>query len=139
VVTIRLPFPPSVNHYWCTRIITPRGGKRPFPQIYIGERGVRFRENVKALMLQRFGIIEPSTDRVSVQIVATLPDRRERDLDNLPKSVLDSLTHARVWESDNQVDRIEIIRGPVKSPGWLDVTIEPIKQTIKQGELNLVP
>ena len=38
--------------------------------------------------------------------------RRRRDLDNILKSLLDSLTHAGVWEDDSQITDLRIRKGP---------------------------
>ena len=48
--------------------------------------------------------------RLSVLINAYPPDRRKRDLDNILKSLLDALQHARVYPDDSQIDRLTIIR-----------------------------
>ena len=43
------------------------------------------------------------------------PDRRRRDLDNLPKAVQDSIAHAGVFEDDSQIDLLIVRRcEPVK-------------------------
>jgi len=52
------------------------------------------------------------SDHVTVHIEVYAPDWRWRDLDNLPKGVLDALTHARVWGGDHQVDELRLIRMP---------------------------
>lgn len=115
-ITLRLPWPPTVNHYW---VRTRRG-------VVIGEAGLKFRIDVMAIVLSRFGIISPSHDRMRVHIVAVAKDRRRRDIDNLPKATLDALSHAKIWDDDYQVDDLRIVRGHVESPGWLDVEIETI-------------
>jgi crossover junction endodeoxyribonuclease RusA len=51
--------------------------------------------------------------RLAVEIEAHVPDKRKRDLDNLFKAVLDSLTHAGVWADDSQIDALRIVRKPV--------------------------
>jgi Holliday junction resolvase RusA-like endonuclease len=49
-----------------------------------------------------------SCRRVVVEVY--VPDRRKRDLDNLHKGILDSLTHAGVWGDDSQIDDLRIYR-----------------------------
>ena len=78
----------------------------------ISAKGRQYRETVAKLAIQhnfpKFGI-----NRVSVQIEAWMPDKRRRDLDNLLKSMLDSLTHAGVWDDDSQIDGLAIWRAPL--------------------------
>jgi crossover junction endodeoxyribonuclease RusA len=121
--TVRLPWPPSVNHYWGNRIVHT-GHRRAFIQTYIGARGKEFREAVELVIRDRFGgIPSPLTERLHVTILATMPDRRERDLDNISKGILDALTHVRLWDDDSQIDHIEVIRGGIKAPGYVDVCV----------------
>ena len=54
------------------------------------------------------------------------PDGRRRDLDNHLKILCDTLTHAGVWDDDEQVDDLRIIRMPVEKPGKAIVRIEEI-------------
>jgi len=99
---IVLPWPPSVNHYW----------RHVGSKVLISREGREYREAVKALSIAhgwpRFG-----SHRVSVHIEAWMPDKRRRDLDNVLKSALDSLTHAGVWDDDSQIDGLAIWRAPL--------------------------
>jgi crossover junction endodeoxyribonuclease RusA len=55
------------------------------------------------------------------------PDRRRRDLDNVLKSTLDSLTHAGVWDDDSQIDQLSVERGFLdKGKGFIRITITPL-------------
>ncbi|MCG7044530.1 RusA family crossover junction endodeoxyribonuclease, partial [Pseudomonas aeruginosa] len=63
---------------------------------------------------------------VRVVIHASPPDRRKRDLDNLLKGLLDSLTKAGAWDDDGLVDDLRIVRGEVKAGGEVLVTIEAL-------------
>ncbi len=114
---IELPFPPSVNSYWRSII----RGKRSV--VLISERGREYRVDVQAAILKRFGILRPTQSRLSVSIHAIMPDCRQRDIDNLPKAILDALTHARVWVDDSQIDVLMIRRGAVCPPGGLVIEI----------------
>lgn len=99
MITLELPWPPSVNSYW------RRNGNRYF----ISQKGVTFRRNVYILTScyrKRFS----KSDRLSVSIDAYPPDKRQRDLDNLLKSIQDSLEHAEVYHDDNQIDELCVKR-----------------------------
>jgi len=61
--------------------------------------------------------------RLAIEIQASPPDNRRRDLDNILKALLDSITHARVIEDDSQFDAIGIVRLPVAKPGRVDIKI----------------
>jgi crossover junction endodeoxyribonuclease RusA len=59
-------------------------------------------------------------------ITAHPPDKRRRDLDNILKCLLDSLTHAGVWDDDSQVDELAVIRGEIVPGGKVKVVVEVI-------------
>ena len=100
---LTLPYPPTVNHYWQTTV--KRRGQRFYPHIYIGEKGDNYRRQVKAILSGVPKLIGP----VQVCIVASPPDKRQRDLDNLLKCLLDSLTKAGLWDDDSQVRSLTIV------------------------------
>ncbi len=109
LLQIDLPWPPSVNHYY----------RRVGHKTLISAEGRKYRELVKALVLGHCVIHRspvPIKDRLSVTIQAHPPDRRKRDLDNLFKSVLDSLQHAGVYEDDGQIDALMVTRFPLRTP-----------------------
>ena len=132
--TFRLPFPPSINNYWENRSVAPKGftrnGKRrpSFVQTYLSEKAKRFRVDVQAAVIERFGRIpQPTESKVRVCILAIRPDHKTRDIDNFIKPTLDALTHARVWVDDSQVKKLEVeLSDLVDPPGHLEVTIERI-------------
>jgi crossover junction endodeoxyribonuclease RusA len=108
---IIMPWPPSLNTYW--RNVAGR--------TLISAAGRQYRMACQALAYAdnwpRFGAA-----RLSVRIEAWVPDKRRRDLDNMVKAPLDSLTHAGVWDDDSQIDELLIRRGPIG--GMLKVWIE---------------
>lgn len=106
VIDLTLPFPPSVNRYW----------RNVSGKTLISEQGRAYRKHVSAsVYAQRppLGL----TQRLAVDIVALMPDRRRRDLDNLLKATLDALQHAGVYEDDSQIDDLRIVRGQGHAPG----------------------
>ena len=98
-MVIELPWPPSINHYW-------RHTKNGH---YISQEGINYRKIIKYLCLKYRGIFNEN-DRLSVKIDAYPPDKRRRDLDNVLKSLLDSLQHADIYKDDNQIDYLAIKR-----------------------------
>lgn len=109
---LKLPWPPSNNTYW----------RHARGRHYIAEKGTRYRQHITELIRQQTLDIS-TTSRIRISITANPPDKRQRDLDNLPKAVFDSLTHAGFWKDDSQIDDMRIRRGERVSGGSLDVTI----------------
>lgn len=110
-----LPYPPTVNSYW----------RRVGAKTLISRAGREYRKAVAS----RIRVVEPYTERLSVHVRAYMPDRRRRDLDNLPKAVLDSLVHAGAFADDEQIDRLTIERGPVDTLNpRVEITIEPLRE-----------
>ena len=119
-VGIALPYPPSINHYW--RNVQGR--------TLISKRGREYREQVRRLVLAFGGTASFGRLPLYVHMLAVMPDRRKRDLDNLTKAVLDALTHAGVWEDDSQINDLRITRSKqVEKGGSLIVMI-----TVQQDE-----
>lgn len=112
-----LPYPPSVNTYW--RHVSIRGARRTL----ISERGRQYRADVMKAVGKA---VSPLQKPLQVRIDAFMPDRRCRDLDNLPKAILDSLTHAGLWMDDSQIDDLRIVRQGVEKPGRVIVTVGEI-------------
>lgn len=114
---ITLPWPPSVNHYW----------RHVGHRTLLSKKGREYRKavaiNVLLVTNALEGCREPLVGDVEVSIVAHPPDKRRRDLDNLPKAILDALEHAGVFEDDNQVARLVIERGAMWPGGEVRVTI----------------
>ncbi len=100
--TLRLPWPPSVNGYW--RAFRGR-------QI-LSKRAREYRASVAEAVAQQWGQECPveASSRLKVAFQVYAPDRRVRDLDNLPKGMLDALKHAQVFWDDSQIDDLRITR-----------------------------
>ena len=112
-----LPFPPSVNHYW----------RKWNNRMVISKKGREYRTEVCGLLAGGGGPRKPPAGgRIALCMDAFPPDRRRRDLDNLPKAVLDSLAYAGVYEDDSQIDLLIVHRcGPVKG-GKLEIRISEL-------------
>lgn len=110
MIRFDLDYPPSINHYY----VRTKSG------VAIGPRGKKYRSDA-ILMLHRFKNHFTRDARVSLTINVFPPDKRRRDLDNILKCCLDSLQHAKVFDDDNQVDMLTVIR----------------REPIKHGKLSL--
>ncbi len=119
IVTLHLPWPPSVNHYW----------RHVGARVLISQAGREYRQCIRSIVTEQVflqGHCLRVEGRLSVFVAAHPPDRRKRDLDNLMKAVLDSLQHAGVYESDEQIDMLTIHRSSVRHNGELYVIIRPL-------------
>lgn len=116
-MTLTLPWPPSVNHYW----------RHVGARVLISSHGRMYRSLVLHEVRRQIANEALLGDaRISVEIAAYPPDRRRRDLDNLQKGLLDSLTHAGVWDDDSQIDDLRIYRCAVEPPGRVEVAVRAI-------------
>ncbi len=99
-LTLTLPYPPTVNHYWK---VTRQG------RVYRTKQGDLYREAV-ALIAQPAEPSQCISKPVRLWAQVWMPDNRRRDIDNLSKSLLDSLTFAGVWVDDCLVHDFRITR-----------------------------
>jgi len=117
MITLELPWPPSVNSYWRS----PNTGKLA-GRTLISERGRNYRRAVSDA-IRMAGQPKADPGRLDVALTVFPPDRRRRDLDNLPKGILDALTHAGVIEDDSLIDRLLIERATSCPGGKVRVVV----------------
>ena len=109
---ITLPWPPTVNTYY--RNFNGRS--------IISKKGREYRVAVaEQVLVQRAA--KHFEHAVRVEIKAYRPDRRRRDLDNLLKALLDSLTHAGVMDDDALIEDLRVYWAD-EIGGMVKVTIE---------------
>lgn len=114
--TLSLPFPPSANRIW--RFVPGQ----PTPL-----KSAEYRTWLKAAKAECWGA-RGVQGHFHLRIIATAPDRRRRDLDNLCKPVADLLTQAGLIEDDSlaQSIHLEWTATPVKG-GSVLVTVTPVE------------
>ena len=113
-IVLHLPWPPTVNDYYAH---TKQG-------VFISKKGRIYREKVEEeVREQSINKLDILDTRLCVKIVLHPPDDRGRDVDNYNKSLLDALTHAKVWEDDKLIDQMFVFRGRNVSRGKVIVMI----------------
>jgi crossover junction endodeoxyribonuclease RusA len=119
--TIRLPWPPSVNHYL----------KKTSKSVRRSPKTVKYLNAVwyivKKEKVESFG-----NSPLSVSIHAYPPDRKKRDLDNIAKVPLDALERAGVYLNDHQVEQLSLYKMNPKKGGEIIVTIRKVTLTEKE-------
>lgn len=121
ILQFKLPFPPSVNHYW-RHISKGQAAGR----VLISEEGRAYRTNCATAVLEQRVPRHTLSGKLAVVVRAYMPDRRRRDLDNLLKSALDALKHCGLIQDDGDIDDLHVTRGPVEKGGVLLVTIREV-------------
>ena len=111
-LSFQLPYPVSVNQYY----MNSRGGRK-----FLSKRGREFQKAVRST-LNRTTPFFPE-ERLGMIVTVHPPTRRVMDIDNLWKSLLDSM-EGQIFASDSQLDDERIIRGAIKpKDGLTDIFI----------------
>lgn len=113
-----LPYPPSVNTYW--RHAVTRGEKKR-SIVYLSEKGREYRVAVACLIGNLLD--EPIDEPIRLNLDVFLPDRRKRDIDNILKSLLDSMEHAGVYRDDELITTLKVNKVAILKPGSVAITI----------------
>ena len=114
MLELTLPFPPSLGGYyrmWKGRWL-------------ISKKGREYRKTVELICAKKH--ISKITSKISVRILAFVPDRRRRDCDNLLKGILDSMEHGGVYEDDSQVRELSIKMMPPSKDPRVEIRIEEL-------------
>lgn len=125
-IKLRLPWPPSANRIW----------RRGVGKTFLSPKYRAFKTDVAAIVwdLQRRHSIKPIcvnnknvlvAGKIAVGIILHPPTRRNRDVDNCIKPILDALQSANVFADDADVWLIWAKRGSVVKGGYAEVKIAP--------------
>lgn len=96
MTAFELPWPPSVNHYY----------RHVGPRVLISREGKTYRETVAARL--RGSGVQMYSGAVELSIQLYPPDNRRRDIDNVLKVLLDTLTIGGVYADDSQIKKLSI-------------------------------
>lgn len=114
MLTLELPYPPSINHYFRNF----RG------RTVISTAGRAFREEV-CRQLHRDGV-QPMAGHLAVCVDIYPPDHRRRDIDNIQKALLDALQHGGAFFDDSQIVWLLTQKAQVVPAGRTHVEIRPV-------------
>jgi len=93
----------------------------------LSDAGKLYRDQCIVAIWDQFGpITKPLRQKVRIIVEAIAPDRRERDLDNCWKALLDAITAANVWASDSLISDERMFWSGIEKPGKMIITIEEI-------------
>lgn len=115
-MNLKLLYPPTINNYYTIA----RNRK------ILSKKGRRYLSDSTFMLGPQFDKGFNREERLLVCIWVYPPDKRKRDLDNLPKSILDSLTNAGVYHDDSQIDELIIKRMEVVKNGKTEISIVSI-------------
>lgn len=134
ILTFTLPFPPSLNSIWRATLVPCKPKKPGAPpwaaRILLSQDGRQYRRAVRDIIRALNSPSTPPGARLALHLHVCPPDRRARDLSNLPKALEDALTHAGVWADDSLIDELRVTRGQVTTGGQVHVTITPLTATL---------
>ena len=121
---LHLPNPPSINDYYGTHT---RFGHAT---VYIKTKGKEYRKTVLDYVIKNNLQLQANTI-LELEIIFTPKSRHRQDVDNVLKSLLDSLTHAKVYDDDSLIYKLTIEKtAPSKTKHGLQIKISPYE--IKQ-------
>ena len=117
MISIELPWPPSVNRVW----------RNVKGKTLLSAEGRSYRALVGHHCLIKRIAGKRLAGRLSVKILVNPPNKIRRDIDNLAKVPLDALTHAAVWIDDSQIDELYIRRDEIKKGGFITIQITELQ------------
>lgn len=122
-VFLTVPWPPTVNTYYRNvrgMMKISETGRAYSNQVSVNVRCAQIRGEISR---------NPLLGRLLVRIDLYQKDKRRRDIDNLFKALLDSITKAGVWGDDEQIDRLSINRHRTTGEAHATIYIERLPDT----------
>jgi len=116
MITLRLPYPPSMNAYWLAS-----GHRR-----YISKRGQLFKKAVVDYVLEH-RIPKLSDIPLAVTVILHPRSKKLMDVDNCLKPILDACQDAGIFNDDVQVQFLLVTRGDLKKGGGCTVMIKEFR------------
>ena len=127
-IKLTLPFPPSVNHYWDSKIVSNKKGRPGRLRIikYLTKRANKFREDVQHCVYEQIGKPPRLNCRIAVILHQHAGPGKAQDIDNCLKGLFDALEWAKVYVNDSQIDELLVIRKRRTAVARVDVILKPL-------------
>lgn len=155
MILLTLPYPPSANRYWRSRVIVPKGktARDAFVSTYVSEEAKAFKETAQWSAVAA-GVRQPMPGRIAIEYTLhpKLPQdwkaRAKRDpngwqdtvqcmdLDNAQKVLLDALKGV-VFEDDRWVRQIIAKRGEPLTEACLLVAVRQVIEVVQPSLLEV--
>ena len=134
-VYLTLPcWPPSTNRLW--RSTTSKTG---LPCVYLDQKARAFYNSVKFIVSKNKAALDAAKlqdSNIGLSIKLFPPDKRKRDIDNVLKALLDSLTKAGAWQDDSQVSYLEISKCETAKGGLVKISIWRLAENAQASLLD---
>jgi len=120
ILTFYLPWPPTTNKIWRSAHI--HGITRTY-------RSKEYNQFERLCLIELYSPKRKTiTNNVEITLIFHPPTRRQYDVDNRIKPVFDVLTHAGIWDDDNQVEIVIAKKGSISkdNPG-VEIKIKELK------------
>lgn len=126
-LNITLPMPPSINRYWGLQTMISKAGKT-IPIRYVTYKAKEYKSKLEDIILKaypNFGpwMIGDGTVKLQVIIRVYPATRREEDVDNRIKPLLDALEGV-IYENDNQIKYLNVTLMEPMSPGNVSLHVK---------------
>ena len=122
MITLELPYPPSVNRYY----------RHVGFRTLISREGRAYRRTVCAI-LRRAGV-RPLEGTLAVGLDLYPPDGRRRDCDNVLKALLDAMQYGGMYGDDSQIKKLLVVmRDRVVPGGKVVVAVCPLDLSTVKG------
>lgn len=115
MIRLTLPFPPSVN-------VMYRRGKF---STYLSKQGREYKTTVADIVSELS--LAKLIGRIEVFISLSSPTKRQYDIDNRVKAVLDSI-EGWAFIDDNQIDKLTVVRHEPSKGGYCKVVLMEIEK-----------
>lgn len=115
MLTLDLPYPPSVNNYY----------RHVGYRTLISREGRAFRRRVCSILSA--GGCRPMEGALEMSLELYPPDGRRRDVDNVMKALLDALQHGGLYRNDSQIVRLVAEKKSPTPGGKVVVRLQPLR------------